>query len=308
MLTEVLSVIGRLSDYHSNIKSMADRLNSVHIDLKDISTEINGISDDIEYNPLELQDIKNKLDMYYNLIQKHHVQSVEDLILLKNEIAEKLKSIETIDDEIKEAEKLLTKDRTLIHSLADQLHEQRKKFAENMSEEIKTLLKQLGMNHAQFIIEVNKLDDLNNRGMDKVEFLFNANKGGKPEKLSSVASGGELSRLMLAIKSLINQRNILPTVIFDEIDAGVSGEIAGKVGNIIKNMSEQHQVLAITHLPQIASKAQYHYHVFKTEDDNSTSTFIEILDDNGRVESIAKMLSDENVTDTSVKAARELLQ
>jgi DNA repair protein RecN (Recombination protein N) len=308
MLTEVLSVIGRLSEYHSSIKSMADRLNSVHIDIKDISAEINGISDDIEYDPHELQDIKNKLDLYYNLLQKHHLQSVDDLLALKNEIAGKLKSIETIDDEIKDAEKLLTKDSILIHSLADQLHEQREKFAKNMSEEIKTLLKQLGMNHSQFIIEVNKLDDLNYWGIDKVEFLFNANKGGKPEQISSVASGGELSRLMLAIKSLIHQRNMLPTVIFDEIDAGVSGEIAGKVGNILRNMSVQHQVLAITHLPQIASKAQYHYHVFKTEDDNSASTFIEILDDDGRVEAIAKMLSDEKITDTSIRAAKELLQ
>lgn len=308
MLTEVLSVIGRLSEYHSSIKSMADRLNSVHIDIKDISAEINGISDDIEYDPLELQDIKNKLDLYYNLLQKHHLQSVDDLLALKNEIAGKLKSIETIDDEIKDAEKLLTKDSILIHSLADQLHEQREKFAKNMSEEIKTLLKQLGMNHSQFIIEVNKLDDLNYWGIDKVEFLFNANKGGKPEQISSVASGGELSRLMLAIKSLIHQRNMLPTVIFDEIDAGVSGEIAGKVGNILRNMSVQHQVLAITHLPQIASKAQHHYHVFKTEDDNSASTFIEILDDDGRVEAIAKMLSDEKITDTSIRAAKELLQ
>ncbi len=149
----------------------------------------------------------------------------------------------------------MKKDSILIHSLADQLHIQRKKFAEKMSDEIKTILKQLGMTHAEFIIELKKLDDLNNTGMDKVEFLFSANKGGKPEQLASVASGGELSRLMLAIKSLINQRNFLPTVIFDEIDAGVSGEIAGKVGNILKNMSEKHQVLVITHLPQIASKA-----------------------------------------------------
>jgi len=307
MLKNILSIIGRLSDYHSSIKSMAERLNSVHIEIKDITTEINGIGDHVEYDPQELQDIKNKLDLYYNLLQKHHVQSVEDLLTLKKEITGKLKSIETIEDEIEEAEKLVAKDRILIHSLADQLHIQRKKWAIKMSEEVKVLLKQLGMNHAGFMIELNKLDDINYTGIDKVEFLFNANKGGKPIQLSSVASGGELSRLMLAIKSLIHQRNILPTVIFDEIDAGVSGEIAGKVGNILKKMSEKHQVLVITHLPQIASKAQYHYNVYKTEDASHTSTRIELLDDNGRVEAIAKMLSDDRVTETSVKAAQELL-
>jgi len=307
MLTEIISVIGRLSDYHSSIKSMAGRLNSVHIEMKDISAEISGMINTIEYDPQELQDIKNKLDNYYNLLQKHHVQSIEDLLDLKNEIAGKLLSIETIDDDIKEVEELLKKDSILIHSLADQLHMQREEFAMKMSEEIKTILKQLGMNHAEFIIEINKLDELNHTGIDKVEFLFNANKGGTPIQLSSVASGGELSRLMLAIKSLIHQKNILPTVIFDEIDAGVSGEIAGKVGNILKNMSEKHQVLAITHLPQIASKAKYHYNVYKTEDDSHTSTSIVLLDADGRVEAIAKMLSDEKLTDTSVKAARELL-
>ncbi|MCB2207579.1 MAG: DNA repair protein RecN [Bacteroidetes bacterium] len=307
MLTEILSVIGRLSDYHSSIKSMAGRLNSVHIEMKDISAEISGIIENIEYDPKELQDIKNKLDLYYNMLQKHHVQSVEDLMTLKNEIAGKLLSIETIEEDIKEAEELLKKDSILIHSLADQLHKQRKEFAMKMSEEIKNILKQLGMNHAGFIIEINKHDELNPTGIDKVEFLFNANKGGKPIQLSSVASGGELSRLMLAVKSLIHQKNILPTVIFDEIDAGVSGEIAGKVGNILKKMSEKHQVLAITHLPQIASKAQYHYNVYKTEDASHTNTRIELLDEDGRVEAIAKMLSDDKLTETSLKAAQELL-
>lgn len=307
VLSEVLTTLNKLAGFHSNIKSISERLRSVSIELKDITTEINHISDDVEFDPQELLDIKNKLDIYYSLQQKHHLQSIEDLIVLKNELEEKLTSIETIDDEIKESESLLNAREVQIQALAEKLHKQRIKHAGLMSTQVKEILKKLGINNAEFIIQIEKIKELNNSGMDKVVFLFNANRGGKPEQLSSVASGGELSRLMLAIKSLIHQKNILPTVIFDEIDAGVSGEIAGKVGNILNTMSEKHQVLAITHLPQIASKAQYHYNVYKTEDGSHTTTKIDLLDDNGRVEAIAKMLSDENLTDTSVKAARELL-
>ncbi len=306
-LSEVQTTLNKLAGFHSNIKSISERLHSVGIEMKDITTEINHISDDVEFDPQELLDIKNKLDKYYSLQQKHHLKSIEELIVLKNEIKEKLNSIETIDDEIKESEVLLKKQEAQILALANELHKRRAKYAELMSKEVKEILKKLGINNAEFVVQVEKNNDLNGSGIDKVAFLFSANKGGKPEQLSAVASGGELSRLMLAIKSLIHQKHILPTVIFDEIDAGVSGEVAGKVGSILKKMSEKHQVLAITHLPQIAAKAEYHYSVYKTEDTDTTSTRIELLDKHGRIEAIARMLSDENLTNSSLMAARELL-
>lgn len=308
ILNELSLTLNKLSNYHSSIKLLAERIASVHIEIKDISSEINAISSDIEFDPQELQDIKYKLDMYYGLQQKHHLKTIEELISLKEEISAKLKSIDLIDDSVKEAELALLENKKQIEKIAKQLHSQRNAYAQKMSAEVKSLLMQLGMKNAEFNIVVEKIDDFNSTGLDQVTFLFNANKGGRPEQISKVASGGELSRLMLAIKSLINRRNILPTVIFDEIDAGVSGEIAGKVGTILKKMSDKHQVIAITHLPQIASKANFHYNVFKTENLNSTSTQIEMLDDNGRLEAIAKMLSDKNVTDTSMKAAEELLK
>ncbi len=308
LISEVLTTLTKLSGFHSAIKSIAERLESVSIEIKDISSEITKLSEEIEFNPDELQQIKDKLDVYYSLQQKHHVQSIDELISLKNEYSEKLRSIEHIDNEIKEAELLLTNKRHQIKNLAEKLHTGRVKFSKKMSSEIRSILRQLGMKNAEFIIEVNRLDDFTDTGFDRIEFLFNANKGGTPQQLSRVASGGELSRLMLAIKSLINQRNVLPTVIFDEIDAGVSGEIAGKVGNIIKKMSKEHQVLVITHLPQIASKAQYHYNVYKIEDTDSTITKIELLDVDGRVGAIAKMLTDDKVTETTIKAAQELIQ
>jgi DNA repair protein RecN (Recombination protein N) len=306
-LSEVQTTLNKLAGFHSNIKSISDRLHSVGIEMKDITAEINHISDDVEFDPQELLDIKNKLDKYYSLQQKHHLKSIEELIVLKNEIKEKLNSIETIDDEIKESEVLLKKQEAQILALANELHKRRAKYAELMSKEVKEILKKLGINNAEFVVHVEKINDLNGSGINKVGFLFSANKGGKPEQLSAVASGGELSRLMLAIKSLIHQKHILPTVIFDEIDAGVSGEVAGKVGSILKKMSEKHQVLAITHLPQIAAKAEYHYSVYKTEDTDTTSTRIELLDKHGRIEAIARMLSDENLTNSSLMAARELL-
>ena len=308
LIDEVSATLTKLSGFHSPIKSFTERLESVRIEIKDISSEIASLSEEIELNPNELQQIKDKLDIYYSLQQKHHVESIDELILLRNEYSEQLRSIDNIDNEIRDAELLLNNKKKQIKNLAEQLHAGRAKFAKKMSSEVRSILRQLGMKNAEFVIEVNRLDDLTNTGSDKIEFLFNANKGGTPQPLSSVASGGELSRLMLAIKSMINQRNVLPTVIFDEIDAGVSGEIAGKVGNIIKEMSKAHQVLVITHLPQIASKAQYHYNVYKTENEDASITKIVLLDEEGRVGAIARMLSDDKVTETTIMAAQELLQ
>jgi DNA repair protein RecN (Recombination protein N) len=308
LINEVRHTIKKMSDYHSNLNKLADRIESVEIELKDISAEIHRLSNEMEFDPQELQEIESKLDAYYSLQQKHQLESIAELIELKKNIATKLESIETFDDELKAKELSLTNHFSKVAELGEELHKERTQKARNMEEEMKSLLKELGMNNAEFVIEIKKQAEYTMTGSDRVSFLFSANKGGKPRQLSMVASGGELSRLMLAIKSLINQRNVLPTVIFDEIDAGVSGEIAGKVGNIMKGMSEKHQVLAITHLPQIASKAQYHYNVYKEEHAESTSTEIELLDDSGRVEAIAKMLSDEIITESSVKAAQELLK
>ncbi len=308
LLREVVHVMNKLSGYHTPIKSLAERLESVEIELSDISSEIAALSNETEFNPGELAEIKNKLDKYYHLQQKHHVQTVDELKELKERLTEQLTSIETFEDEIQKVKEEVSGFRKQTAQLSAKLHSERVRFAEVFSTEVKAILQQLGMKNALFFVEVTGLEEFNHSGRDRVEFLFTANKGGTPEQIDKVASGGELSRLMLAVKSLINQRNVLPTVVFDEIDAGVSGEIAGKVGTILKKMSGNHQVLAITHLPQIASKAGYHYHVVKTEETETALTKIELLDNEGRVEAIARMLSDEKVTETSVKAAQELLQ
>jgi DNA repair protein RecN (Recombination protein N) len=307
MLAEVSSTLKKLAAYHPSLQTLADRLDAVEIEMSDISTEIAGLGNDIEYDPGELEEIKQQLDKYYHLQQKHHVQTIDELISLQEEMSARLNSIENIDEDTEKAASELEELRKKVTQLAEKLHKKRSDHAPELAGKVSSILQQLGMKNARFVVDVIKTDELWSAGMDKVEFLFNANKGGTPEQIAKVASGGELSRLMLAIKSLIHQRKVLPTVIFDEIDTGVSGDIAGKVGNILKEMADNHQVLVITHLPQIASKADHHYHVYKTEDTLSASTNIELLDNDGRVEAIARMLSDERITETSVKAARELL-
>ncbi len=308
LLHDVTLTISKLSGYHTTLGSLAERLTSLEIELNDIASEITALSHDIEFDPGELEEIKSKLDKYYHLQQKHHMQSADELMELKNKLSSQLRSIENFEDEIQAAKKIAAGYEKQVIDLSEQLHSERIRFAKTFSTEVKSILQQLGMKNAQFIVEVTKLDEFHPTGSDKTEFLFNANKGRQPEQIAKVASGGELSRLMLAVKSLINQKNVLPTVIFDEIDAGVSGEIAGKVGSILKKMSENHQVLAITHLPQIASKAEHHYHVYKTEEATMATTKIELLDNEGRVEAIARMLSDERITEITSRAARELLE
>jgi DNA repair protein RecN (Recombination protein N) len=307
ILGEVAATLKKLAGYHPSLKSLADRLGHVEIEINDITAEIAGLSEEIEYDPGELEEIKQQLDKYYHLQQKHHVQTIDELMAIQNEMAAKLRSIENMDEELELAAKILEDNKNKAGQMAEKIHKEREKSAPELAGKVKSILQQLGMRNAQFVVQVKSADSLHATGSDRVEFLFNANKGGVPEQIAKVASGGELSRLMLAIKSLIHQRKVLPTVIFDEIDTGVSGDIAGKVGNILKEMADNHQVLVITHLPQIASKANHHYHVYKTEDTLSASTNIELLDNDGRVEAIARMLSDERITETSVKAARELL-
>ena len=179
--------------------------------------------------------------------------------------------------------------------------------SEHFSKAVKQILSQLGMEEANFVVNISKLEDFTSSGFDNVSFYFNANKGGELNEVSRIASGGELSRLMLAIKSLITKEQLLPTVVFDEIDSGVSGDIAGKVGNILKTMAGHHQLIVISHLPQIAAKADHHFMVYKELTDGKTFTQIRQLEKQERVEEIAKILSDENISEAAISTAKELL-
>ena len=305
LITETLLSV---ADFYPKVEELLRRLESVRLELKDMADETAALQSEGDINPLELSDLTEKLDEVYRLQQKHRVASVDELAALKEEYSEKLLGITSLENSIDKVSKELEAVCAELEQKAAALSKARKAGILELANAVQLVLQKLGIQDAQFKVVVQSLDKFTNTGKDKIDFWFSANKGVAPGEISKIASGGELSRLMLAIKSLINEKSILPTVVFDEIDSGVSGDIAGKVGNIMKEMSNNHQLIVISHLPQIASKADAHYKVYKEATSDSTQTNIVLLDDNQRVDEIATMLSDEKVTTVAREAAKELLK
>jgi len=292
--------------FYPKAEELLSRFESVWFELKDMADEIAGLQSNEDINPNELEELTAKLDDIYRLQQKHRVQSVGALIELREKLSEKLLGITSVENDIANVSSELEKATSALEKKALRLSERRRRGILKLKTAVMEVLKKLGMKEAVFEINITALNDFVVTGKDRVSFWFSANKGINPGEIAKIASGGELSRLMLAIKSLINEKSFLPTVVFDEIDSGVSGDIAGKVGNIMREMAFHHQLIAITHLPQIASKADYHYKVYKEMQDSTTTNII-LLDNNQRVEEIAVMLSDETVSDIARDAAKELL-
>lgn len=305
---ESLIHLGRIADYYAPAQALLKRLDPLKIELADVASEIEQTLNKLDFNPEELQEVTEQLDTVYRLQQKYRVKSVEQLIEIREDLGEKLANTTSLQEEIQALSKINNALLQKLEKQASILHNIRKEYAITFERSIAGLLRQLGMKDASFKAEVNHTERFNEYGNDQVQFLFNANIGGTPGEISKIASGGELSRLMLAIKSLVSQKSFLPTVIFDEIDAGVSGEVAAKVGNILRKMSKHHQLIAISHLPQIASKANTHLLVSKMSNEQRATTQIDILDTNGRVDEIAKMMSDEKVSQSALQTAKELLK
>ncbi len=312
--TNVLDKIAYLKDRLFSISGFlsaageyAQRLDTVWLELKDIAEEAEKKLADSEFDPLEMQHLEEVINSVYRLMQKHRVNDIEELLALRDEFKEKLSGIDNLEELINDTDKKLKEITSILEQKAKVLSGIRKKGSTEFSEAVKNILKNLGMKNASFEVKIENTDEFTGKGKDKVFFLFSANKGLEPGEISKIASGGELSRLMLAIKSLITESSMLPTVIFDEIDSGVSGDIAEKVGNILKSMSENHQVIAITHLPQIAAKADNHFKVYKETVDNDTKTKLKKLDNDSRLEEIASLFSGETVTRAAKEAAKELL-
>ena len=305
----ISSTLSSISKFNSKISEIATRIHGNYIELKDIASELESVQNEINFNPERIEVINDRLNVIYKLEQKHRVNSVEDLLKIQNELSEKLSGFQTLDDDIK---KLTIESEKIKNELLNQaaaISAVRKQAALKIEKEIKKMLSELGMPNAVLKIEIVKLDNdsFNSTGIDNVNYLFSANKGIIYQELNRVASGGELSRLMLCIKSIIAKLTSLPTIIFDEIDTGISGETAFKVGNIIKKISDEHQVIAITHLPQMASKGDVHYLVYKETGRSSTSTKVKELSPNERVNEIAKMLSGEKLSTVAIESAKELL-
>lgn len=308
-LQEASSQVQYLEKYQPELEELAQRLKSTIIELKDIVTEIESIEESTLFNDQRLIEINDRLSLIYALQKKHRVNSNTELLQLQDDLSKKLNKILFVDEDITKLQKKLDADKTSILKQAKALSDNRKKAIPSIENHVLSILAEVGMLNAQLKVEqVLKADDnFDANGLDQIKFLFTANKGHQLNELSKVASGGELSRLMLAIKSLIAKKTALPTIIFDEIDTGVSGEVANRVGNIMEKLANDMQVIAITHLPQMASKGKAHYFVYKEVKDDFTYSQIKRLNDEERVVEIAKMLSGENPKESAFQNARELL-
>ncbi|MFI3263535.1 MAG: DNA repair protein RecN [Rikenellaceae bacterium] len=299
-----LSEISELSSYTSEIY---ERLESSIEEVKDINREISNMADDAVSDPRELESIEYRLNTIYSLEQRFHVDSDAELIQIKQELEVKLEDIDNSEDLITDCQKRLDLKFTELKSLAEKLEKRRKSVIPKIEKEVISQLKDLGMSGSRLQIEIDTLDELNSSGQNIVRFMFSANEGGVLEKIDKVASGGEMSRLMLTLKAIMAAHKSLPTIIFDEIDTGVSGHVADKMGEIMEKLGAAKQVINITHLPQVASKGEHHFFVSKSIDNGKTVTKITKLDTEKRIEHIASMLSGKGVTSAALEQAKQLL-
>ena len=307
-LKEAQKKLDNIKNYVPEVPDLAGRLYSSLLEVKDIQDEIERLSANIEHDPAKIELVTDRLNLIYSLQQKHHVNSVEELIVLKNSFDEKINHVTGYENEINKLKKELEKSRINLEKKAVELSTIRKKSFNQIEKAIIADLLQLGMAKSKLEIVHEQLDRFTITGKDAVSFLFSANSDSAPAEISKVASGGEMSRLMLAIKNLLRKSKALPTVVFDEIDSGVSGEIALKMGNIIKSFSSSTQIINITHLPQIAAKGDAHLIVYKIEENGKTFTSIRHLNQNERIVELAKMVGGESYSDTTLKTAEELLK
>lgn len=298
----------QIARYDTVFENAKDRITTTLLELEDLTVDLSRKGDAIEADPERLEFINQRLNLVEQLFNKHHKEEVSDLITLRNELSDKVFATQTISKKIKQAQVQLQQLENNLKQLGDQIHHQRLNHLAVMEREVLGTIKELGMPEASFKVSVQKTQDFNNYGMDEVEFKFTANKGSELLTLNKAASGGELSRLMLAIKALLSNYKKLPTIIFDEIDTGVSGAIAEKMAFIMKKMSTTLQVITITHLPQIASAGNDHLVVKKAVENNVTISNIYKLNEHDRVEEIAQMLSGGKISDAARENARVLLQ
>jgi DNA repair protein RecN (Recombination protein N) len=307
LLSQAEANLLRISLYHPDLEQLTKRLQSDLIDLKDISIELSRLNDRIEFDQEQLNLVQQRLDQLYRLQHKHHVSSNRELLEIIENLNHELKDYSSLENQIKNLENEIKVQEATLGACADLLTVKRKAVFPLLEKEIVFLLQHLGMPDARFEIKQFDIHDFSLSGRDRIDFYFNANEGHSLKPLTEIASGGELSRVMLSIKSIISKKKLLPTIIFDEIDNGLSGDVAGRVGDVLSSAAAQMQVITITHLPQIAGKAQHHYSVFKQSKNNVTYSNIKFLDHQERVAELAKMIGGREVTVASLAAAKELL-
>ena len=296
-----------LSKYSKNYSLLSDRIQSLYIELKELSADIEDAANEIVFDSDKLSQVNIKMDKLNRLLKKHQVNTEEDLLKIKSDIENKLNQFNSIENTIISKQKLIQVSQNNCLKLSKELTKLRTKAIHGIEQTIKKTLAELSMENAIFKIELIQKSDLGINGLDELKFLFTANKGAELNELHKVASGGELSRLMLSLKALLASKKQLPTIIFDEIDTGVSGDVADKIGEILLSMGNNMQVISITHLPQMASKGNHHLFVYKKDDEDKTVSYIKQLNKVERINEIAKMLSKSNPTVSAIKNATELL-
>jgi DNA repair protein RecN (Recombination protein N) len=296
-----------VSKFGKQFNELFERVNSVSIELKELAKDIDACEEDVVYDNVRLEEVNTQLDKFNRLLKKHGVNTEEELLVIKDEIETKLQQFSSLELSIEKTNKEIVALEKQCKTLAKDLSDKRQKSTAGIEQNIKTMLTSLSMANAQFKIDLKPLDSLTSNGLDAISFLFTANKGADLKELHKTASGGELSRLMLCLKALLAERTALPTIIFDEIDTGVSGDVADKIGNILFAMGKTMQVITITHLPQMASKGSNHLFVYKSDNKDKTTSSIKQLNNDERIAEIAKMLSTGTPTETALKNAKELL-
>jgi len=306
-IKEAKKALEKITDFSNTASELFRRLDSAMLELRDIVDEAEAQSEKVEHDPVRIEEVNDRLNLLYSLQQKHGLSSVKALIELKNELDEKINTVTGYDELIRTKETELDELQQKLEKLAGELTNLRKNSFKQIENSVVSDLLQLGMPKAKFKVEHSVLDDFRSDGKDAVTFLFSANADVVPDDISKIASGGEMSRLMLAIKNLLRSSKALPTIVFDEIDSGVSGEIAVKMGHIIKSFSDTTQIINITHLPQIAARGDAHFRVYKYEENGKTFTSIKPLNSDERVEELAMMVGGEKLTAVTIKAAKELL-
>lgn len=306
-LSALKSSFAKLSGISKTYEELYNRIVSSYIDLDDLQSEIEELQDGLELKPERLEEVNSKLQSINNLLQKHTAENIEELLTIQYELDEKVQSYESIDDNINKKQQDIKLQIKKLDDLAKLIHDNRKKVIPEFIQQMESILKDLGMPNAKFKIDLGLSDEFNSNGKDTIELLFSANKGSEFLPLKKAASGGELSRIMLAIKSILTKYMNLPTIMFDEIDTGVSGEISTKMAEIMHQMSRSMQVFSITHLPQIAAKGDNHFKVYKEDINDKTTTHLVKLNQDDRIVEIAQMLGGKKISTSAIAHAKQLL-
>ena len=301
------SLLKKLSDKSPKFENLSSRVSGLSYDLMDVLTELRVSLDHFESNPKELKDLETKLDLIYSLYKKHKVDNVDDLILIKEKLHKEINYFENFEDNIKELKSSINKNKIELNKLSNSIHRNRINAAPLMIKELQLLVSKMGMKSSRFNVNLIKNDNFFKNGKDSIEFMFSGNRGSEFKVLKKVVSGGELSGIILSMKSILARYKKLPTIIFDEIDSGVSGIISNGLADVMYEMSKNMQVFSITHSPQIASKGNIHIGIYKELEDDSTVTKLRVLNDNQRIKEIAFMLSGKKITKSALEHAKQLL-